>query len=376
MSTSQEIVSTMQINDKEVSITTDKDNKVTKFIDTLRDSQEEEGLITSELISVVGQDEVMQLSQISEVLKTQKMGDLEKSEGGSGDISTSLMDLRTEVDGLSTTNVNFNEPGWLMNLVYKVIGGTPAQKYLTKYQTAEVVIQDIISSLDDGKLLLKEDNSGFNLDKKRYLAAARSLSEKVELLMIADVRIEERIADETNEYEKSFLQTEVLFPIRQHIGDLQQMVAISQQGGMALDILMSNNTSLITSVSRAVNTTVPLLSICLNIARGLANQKKVLEAVNATNSMASNMLSNNAKMLKQQGAEIQKGATQASIDVQVIQDAINETLSALQDIEDYKVQSLPKMKNAINDLNEVNTKASLKIDAMERKENTTMKELM
>jgi uncharacterized protein YaaN involved in tellurite resistance len=349
----------------EIQLSDQNKEMVTEFISQIRDSHTDEELSTRDIISVVGSEEVEKLGTISDVLKSERIGHIQNLEGENSDVSTNLMSLRTEVEKINPQGVSFDHPNWLMGMVYKMIGGTPAQKYLTKFETTEDVINGITANLNGGKLMLKEDNASFSIDKKRYIAAARSLEEKVKVLMYADTQIETAAANETDEYEKQFLENEVLFAIRQHIQDLQQMQAVSQQGVMALDILIKNNNELVTSVARAVNTTMPLVTIGLNIARGLANQKRVLETVNATNQMAGDMLVNNAKMMKEQGADIQKGAVSAAIEVHKIQEAMSTTLDAIKDVEEFKSNALPDMKKAILELNEANTVASAKISQLE-----------
>lgn len=364
------VVETITTNDgKAIQLTEENKTKMSEFIKEIKKSHTDETLSTTDIISVVGQEEVAQLRTISDVLKSERIGHIQSMEGEDSDVSSSLINLRTEVEKINPQGVKFDHPNWFMGIVYSLIGGTPAQKYLTKFETAEDVINGITENLDNGKLMLKEDNVSFGIDKKRYIAATRSLSEKIELLMAADTKVEAMAEAETDEYEKQFLQNEVLFSIRQHIQDLQQMQAVTQQGVMALDILIKNNSELMTSVTRAVNTTMPLVTIGLNIARGLANQKRVLETVKATNAMAGDMLVNNANMMKEQGAEIQKGASSAAIDVAKIQEAMSTTLDAIRDVEEFKSNALPDMKKAIQELNDANVTASAKIEQLERAEN-------
>ena len=371
------VVETVMTKDgKEIALTTPDVEKMTTFLTKVRESQTAEDMSAQDLIATVGSDEVAQLRTISDVLKSERIGNIDKMEGENSDVSTNLMQLRSEVERINPQGVNFDKPGWWMNIVYKVMGGTPAAKYLTKFETAGDVIGGITNNLDNGKLILKEDNAQFNIDKKRYTAAARSLRGKIDLLLAAAVKVEGMLEAEQDEYEKSFLQNEVLFPISQHTIDLQQMLAVAQQGVMALDILVKNNSELMTSVTRAVNTTMPLVTIGLNVARGLANQRRVLETVNATNAMAGNMLQQNAMMLKSQGAEIQKGAVSAAIDVEKIQNAMTLTLEAIHDVEKFKAEALPGMKEAIKKLNQTNLEASAKINQLERGNSVKQLDLM
>src|SRR5690606_42135790 len=47
---------------------------------------------------------------------------------------------------------------------------------------------------------------------------------------------------------RSFMEEELLFPLRQRILDLQQQLAVSQQGILALEVVIRNNRELIRGV--------------------------------------------------------------------------------------------------------------------------------
>jgi uncharacterized protein YaaN involved in tellurite resistance len=58
-------------------------------------------------------------------------------------------------------------------------------------------------------------------------------------------------------------------------------------------------------------------------------------------------------MLKNQGAEIQKQALEASISVDTMKQAFSDVLSALDSISTYKQEALPKMRDTINQFREM-----------------------
>ena len=49
----------------------------------------------------------------------------------------------------------------------------------------------------------------------------------------------------------------------------------------------------------------------------------------------------------EQGAEIQKSSAEAMIDPQILQNSFAEALQAIEEVSNYKQQSLPKMKETI-----------------------------
>lgn len=59
--------------------------------------------------------------------------------------------------------------------------------------------------------------------------------------------------------------------------DLQQQLAVNQQGILAAEILVKNNKELIRNVDRGINVTVSALETAVAVALTLNNQKLVLE---------------------------------------------------------------------------------------------------
>ena len=83
------------------------------------------------------------------------------------------------------------------------------------------------------------------------------------------------------------------------------------------------------------------------ISQALATQKQVLGQVNAVNKTTENLLAQNSAMLREQGAEIQKQATSAAIDPEVIKKSFQDVFAAMDDIEKFKLASLDSMEKTI-----------------------------
>ena len=58
-------------------------------------------------------------------------------------------------------------------------------------------------------------------------------------------------------------------------------------------------------------------------------------------------------MLKEQGAEVQKQATEATINPEDLKQAFQDAISALEDISTFKQEALPKMHETITTFREL-----------------------
>lgn len=337
----------------------DKKN-VTEFVKVITDR---DNLDASTIISNVGSTETKKLASLGGKLK-EPIANLMNEDNSSSKIGNSLIELRNKVEEINPGKLSLQPTLWEKMLF--ITGASKMKKYFVKFQSSKGVIEDIVKNLQEGQWSLKEDNALFKEDMKCYNEQRKALQVQVAMMMEVDAQVEEKIKTASSADEKNFLESEVLFRVRQHTMDLQQTLAVTEQGILSLGILVKNNEELIRSVERTNNVTVAALSIGVTVALGLQSQKRVLDTVEATNSMTNEMIKNNSQMLKDQGAAIQKRAASAMLDVQALTDAMNNCMSAIDDINTFRVQALPNMKDAVAKLNGVNSSINASIEKMER----------
>jgi uncharacterized protein YaaN involved in tellurite resistance len=163
-----------------------------------------------------------------------------------------------------------------------------------------------------------------------------------------------------------FISEEILFPLRQRVLDMQQMIVVNHQGIMASEVIRRNNKELIRGVDRAKNVTISALRIAVIVASALYNQKIVLKKIEALNETTNEIIGSTSKMLREQGAEIQKQSMEANISLDTLKTSFEDVLYALEAISTYKQQALPKMKETISQFKDLAEKGEQQIDKMER----------
>jgi uncharacterized protein YaaN involved in tellurite resistance len=171
------------------------------------------------------------------------------------------------------------------------------------------------------------------------------------------------------------VEEEILFPLRQKLMDIQQLQTVSQQGIVAMEVIQRNNRELIRGVDRAKNVTVNALRIAITVASALYNQKVTLEKIQAVNATTENLIAQTSKMLKEQGAEIQKQAVSSTISIDVLKQAFNDVLQSLDEINKYKKDALPKMRDTINQFKELTDKGEEQIQKLEKGSAIAVKQL-
>ncbi|AOZ90875.1 toxic anion resistance protein [Paenibacillus crassostreae] len=306
----------------------------------------------------------MKSSSDKNTLLQVSVGNLSKTGDEGGQVAQGLAELHTQLKDLDPSAIDFAKKGFLGKLF------NPLRAYFLKYQKADVVIADIVVSLDKGKSTLKNDNTTLEIEQQTLRELTKRLQKEIQLGMLMDESIDSQIeaAKLRNEDPDKirFITEEVLFPLRQRVMDLQQMLVVNQQGIMAIEVVIRNNKELIRGVDRAKNVTISALKISVTVASALYNQKIVLKKIELLNQTTNDLIAGTSRLLKNQGVEIQKQSLEASISVDTMKQAFTDVLSALDSISTYKQEALPRMRETINQFRELADSGETQIQRLEK----------
>lgn len=306
----------------------------------------------------------MKRSAAKNSLLQMTVGTLSKDGDEGGVVAKGLMDLQRELKDLDPSLIDFTKTGIFGKLF------DPVRAYFARYQKADSAIADIIDSLDIGKTTLKNDNTTLEIEQQAMRDLTKKLMKEVQLGTLMDKSIEMQIvaAKARNEDPEKvkFVTEEVLFPLRQRIMDMQQMIVVNQQGVMATEVVIRNNKELMRGVERAQTVTISALRTSVMVAGALYNQKIVLKKIDMLNKTTKDIIVGTAIMLKEQGAEIQKQSMEANIPVEEMKAAFADAMEALDSINAYKQEALPKMRDTINQFRELADKGEEQIQQLEK----------
>lgn len=262
-------------------------------------------------------------------------------------VGKNLVELRKVVEKLDPSKKGkfFSK----QNLLRFIPFGEKADSALQEYQSADTQIRVILESLYNGKDNLLQDNAQIQVSRKSMYETMGKLEQIIYITKKLDKSLSEVLPaiEAEDEFKARVIKEDVLFYTRQRTQDLLAHMAVCVQGYMALGVIEKNNEELIKGVERASQTTVHALQVAVMISQALATQKQVLGQVNAVNKTTENLLAQNSAMLREQGAEIQKQATTAAIDPEVIKKSFQDVFAAMDDIEKFKLASLDSMEKTI-----------------------------
>ena len=324
------------------------ENAVAIFDADLNNPQERESILKP--LDDFGLNEMSKSASHNEMLST-RFVDLTKGGKEADNIGEQLLELNKQMKDLDPSKVDFAKKGVIGNFM------NPIRKYFAKYEKAEVAISDIVESLEKSSKVLQNDNITL-LNEENYLReVTNKLLADIELGKEMDASIEAQIQsaeiEGVDQNKIDFVREEILFPLRQRIMDMQQMIVVNQQGIVSLNVIRRNNKELIRGVNRAKNVTVSALRTGVMVASALYDQKIVMDKITILNKTTENIIESTSHMLKEQGSEIQKHSAEAMISPDVLKASFAEAIQAIEDVSNYKVQALPQMKETIDMFSEM-----------------------
>ena len=353
----------LQVPEKEKEVIADAAlGKAQEVMDADIDSFETRKEIV-DVINGFGTDTLTKTRNRNELLQKRMMS-YNNVGGETSEVAKGLEDLTIQMKDLDPSGIDFMKSGRLGKIF------NPVRRYFEKFNTVDQEISTIIESLEKGKKVLEDDNTTLEIEEASMREITKEMQKNMEMGMKLDTYLTQQIdqakRDGEDEEKIKFVEDEVLFPLRQRIEDFQQILVVNQQGIIASEIIRKNNRELIRSVDRAQNVTVSALRTAVTVAGALYNQKIVLDKVNAVNKATNDMIESTSKMLRQQGVEIQKQATEAALSPDVLQASFAEALGALDDINNYRQQALPMMKDTIDKFAALADEGERKIQELEK----------
>jgi uncharacterized protein YaaN involved in tellurite resistance len=295
----------------------------------------------------------------SEMLK-QPLRQLAAQSGEGSGVAATLIDLKVQIEALDPAGVDF-QPGWFSRLLgYLPFVGTPVKRYFSRFESASATLDAIVKSLEKGRESLKRDNISLRADQAELQALVDELNGALAYAQAIDARLSQRLAEEIPEDDPraAIVRDELLFSLRQRIQDIQQQLLVSQQGVLTSALIVRNNDELIRGVNRALTVTVNALGVAVTLALALANQRIVLDKIEAVNRSTERIIADSARQLRAQGATIHRQAASAQLDVAVLRQAFADIRVALDEIAGFRRNALPEMARSIETLDQLTGEAA------------------
>ncbi|MCB5274991.1 hypothetical protein BJG92_02529 [Arthrobacter sp. SO5] len=265
-------------------------------------------------------------------------------------VASTLGELRSTVEDLTPSNADLSVGRKILGIIP---GGNKLAKYFQKYESAQTQLDKIIKSLMAGQDALLKDNASLAQEKTQLWETMQALSEYAVFAKALDTATASKIDEMKMQgqiEEAGKLDSDVLYPIRQRHQDILTQLAVSVQGYLAIDMIRKNNTELIKGVERARTTTISALRTAVIVAQALANQKMVLDQIDAINTTTNNMILKTSEMLKDQTARIHQQAASSGVSVETLQKAFDNVFQTMDAIDTFRSQANKSMEGTVQAL--------------------------
>jgi len=253
-------------------------------------------------VDKIGRNEQRDLADAVDVLAT-KAVDLQALKGEQGAVAKNLTDFRQKMDQPKRHLV---QQSWVARLVAKVpiIGpmvlsawtNSRLREIGTRYQSLRDQVDAAMRSLYANKDVILQDNislsSLYERVQRAHQGVVRSttLGEHVKTKLVA---VRDASADASARETLELLVNRVTVRLQ----DLRTMEQVDLQESVSMNMTVTNNMDLADAIERTVTVVRPLMVVGLAIQAALANQKRAIEAVKATQDYAGQLLVANAEAI-------------------------------------------------------------------------------
>lgn len=362
----QEIASAVQ----QKKVDPELDRQATEFVGKLlkvpaEDAEaQEQAALSVESLGVVQQRKAATANQLLQ----QPLKRLGQIGGGEGQgIADALTNLKVQFDEIDPARFNFDS-GWAGRMASHIPGiGTKLNRYFTKFESSGKVIESLFDSVEVSRQQLIRDVDTLKDEQATMRQATRDLMRYVATCQLIDAKLSAAAANyDPQSEEAKYINTKLIFRLRQRITDLQQQLVVNQQGVLMFEVLIENNKELVRGVNRCKNVTYPALLIGITAAQALANQKIVLNKIQALDDVGNRTIAFNAKLLATQGIEIHKAAASAQLSDAGLAQAMKDAIKALDDVDSFRTRALEQMGAAIKERDNLTAMGEQAMSRMER----------
>lgn len=323
----------------------------------------EDRQLARELASL-GSEAQRKASSDIDLLKT-KVGSLLKDIDGPGSkIPEGLVKLRGTMDEINPHTLMQRPQGFFSRLFRKapVIGDALAD-IAVRYESVQTQIDAIVNGLMGGKDELLQDSVELEQLYRQVQAAEREVEKAAFMGELIWKDLEASKAGVTDAAELQRLDT-IIHRVAMRVQDLRTMQQVNTQFFISIDMTIQNNDHLSDAISRTITVTRSLLTVGLAIQAALANQKKIMNAVQETQEYTSDMLAANAASIRQQTTEIGDLYKDPVLALDKVKTAYEDLVSAMEEMDQIRKTGTDSARAGIDELTQMTAKLAPQAESL------------
>lgn len=343
------------LNQKEV------DDKVDTVVDkilsvNLNDPTIQSGLITG--LEKTNEAIIMKAKSFNSKKLDAAMSKLQGSDGNA--VFDQMIGLNSKLKEIHPGQ--FDLENGILGKIFPFLSKT--RNYFKKFQSTNSLIEEMQGRLEKAINEQKMDMDFLKEDKIQLMNIAVGVRRAVEFNMKLKSKLEYRLNELEDEEAKKFLESQLIFNVTREIQGLQELLTVNLQGQQSFEMLLRSGKDLIESANRCINVSISAVKIAAIVAHVVNGQKKMLEAIKEVNSTAEMMIEHNSRVLNTTLKDIGQQAVSTNLNVDVLINAIDTSVQAIEDDIKFRREALPKMNENIQRLAAASNKAQKSVDEM------------
>jgi uncharacterized protein YaaN involved in tellurite resistance len=336
--------------------------KAQELIDQLQTSPQDRQLARG--LGSIGEEAQQAAGREIDLLQTKVGTLLNDLDGPGAKIPQGLMALRKTIDQINPHTLASNPRGFISKLLRRtpVIGDVLAD-IAVKYESVQTQIDQIVDGLRNGKDELLQDSLELDQLYQGVQNAQLGVQKAAYLGELLWQGFETQLPQATDPAERQRLET-LVHRVAMRVQDLRTMEQVNTQFFVSIDMTIQNNDHLSDAITRTVTVTRSLLTVGLAIQAALANQKKTMEAVQATQAYTADMLTANAAAIKQQTAEIGDMYKNPVLALDKVKQAYDDLMGAMDQMDEIRKAGTEQARAGISQLSEMTSQLDPKAQAL------------
>ena len=257
------------------------------------------------------------------------------------------------------------------SILDKMFSQKQTETFISKFESAEKVVNSIQSSLEIIELELRKDIEVEDALGNKNIEYIRDLQYHIAAMKIKlnDTKneLEEKSRYIESQVNPDFLDVQQLEELRDRVESVEQQIYwLEQQRLLAIQTLpvlrnlKKNNKNLIRQINLAIHNSIPTWEQGIAIAFHMQRQHGALEIERAVHDMTNQVVLNNSKLLKENSVEISKAVRSGMIDIEVFQEANRNLIEATEQVQKLALSS---MQDRIESISEYKTLTQNLIEA-------------
>jgi uncharacterized protein YaaN involved in tellurite resistance len=224
--------------------------------------------------------------------------------------------------------------------------GNKLAAYLRRYESADSQLASLQTNILEAKDEIAKDVAEMGVARQQLWASLEKLEGASYFIRSLDERLSATISGMKNtEPDRArALEQEVLYYVRQNLGDVQAAQALAINAYNVLSELRKTGRETINGCDRVSTLGMAALSVAVTLARATGNQIKVQQMLSGAKSDINNLISATGDALNAHVDATTKFASEPLLGVQELQNMFDKTFSAMDKMEKYRSEALTTMQ--------------------------------